>query len=120
MHGKLSGDHHHPSAVIEYRGNAPAPRHNLMMSIPPPERKTDLQNEIDLINDAAKAMERLDEMANTPLQISDATRGALIRVIKHDLAQIARSLPNPEPHSLAEEIAAFAELESRLDDLPKP
>jgi hypothetical protein len=120
MNGRLAGYRNHPQAVIEYRGNEPAPRHNLTMSTPPPERKTDLQHEIDLIRDAARAMERLDDMSNTPLQISDATRGALIRVIKHDLAQIARSLPNPEPHSLAEEIAAFAELESRIDELPKP
>lgn len=106
--------------MIEYQGSKEAPRHNLPMTMPPPDRETDLQRSSELIHDAAKAMARLDELSKKPLQISDATRGALIRVIKHDLAQIARSLPNPEPHSLAEEIAAFAELESRLEGLPKP
>ncbi len=119
MIDRLSGAGDHLQAVIEFQGKQPGPRHNLAMRIPPPERKTDLKHEIELIRDAARAMERLDEMSTTQPQISDATRGALIRVIKHDLAQIARSLPRPEPHTLAEEIAAFAELESRLDELPK-
>ena len=90
-----------------------------MMTIQPPDRKTDLKQASELLRDAAKSMARLDDLTKKPLQISAATRGALIRVLKHDLAQIARSLPQPEPHSLAEEIAAFAELESRLDELPK-
>ena len=106
-------------AVIEYHGKALASRHNLTMTTPPPDRKTDLKHASDLLRDAAKSVARLDDLTKKPLQISAATRGALIRVLKHDLAQIARSLPQPEPHSLAEEIAAFAELESRLEDLPK-
>ncbi len=106
--------------MIEYRGSEQQSRHNPPMSIPSSDRKTDLKRSGDLIRDAAKAMARLDELSNKPLQLSAATRGALIRVLKHDLAQIAKSLPHPEPHSLADEIAAFTELESRLDGLPKP
>ena len=106
--------------MIEYHGNEQTPRDNPTMPTPPPDRKTDLKRSSDLIRDAHKAMARLDELSNKPLQLSAATRGALIRVLKHDLAQIARSLPHPEPHSLADEIAAFTELESRLDELPKP
>jgi hypothetical protein len=106
--------------VIEYHGSQREPRDNLPMTASPPDRKSDLKRSSDLIRDAAKAMARLDDLSNKPLQLSAATRGALIRVLKHDLAQIAKSLPHPEPHSLADEIAAFAELESRLDGLPKP
>jgi hypothetical protein len=106
--------------VIEYHSNEQPPRHNLTMTTPQPDRETDLKRSSELLHDAAKAMARLDELASKPLQLSAATRGALIRVLKHDLAEIARSLPHPEPHSLADEIAAFAELESRLDGLPKP
>lgn len=91
-----------------------------MMTTPPPDRETDLKRSRELIRDTANAMARLDELSRKPLNLSAATRGALIRVLKHDLTQIARSLPHPEPHSLADEIAAFAELESRLDGLPKP
>jgi hypothetical protein len=106
--------------VIEFHGKRQSPRDNSMMHSPPPDRKSDLRHVSELIRDAAKSMSRLDDLSKKPPQLSAATRGALIRVLKHDLAQIARSLPNPEPHSLAEEIAAFAELESRLDELPKP
>ena len=90
------------------------------MHSPPPDRTGDLQNVSELIRDAAKSISRLDDLSKEPPQLSAATRGALIRVLKHDLAQIARCLPHPQPHSLAEEIAAFAELESRLDGLHKP
>jgi len=107
-------------AVIEYHGNRQSTRHNPMMHSPPPERKSDVKQVSELIRDAAKSMARLDDLSNKPPQLSAATRGALIRVLRHDLAQIARSLPHREPHSLAEEIAAFAELESRLDTLHKP
>jgi hypothetical protein len=106
--------------VIEFHGNRQSPRDNSMMHSPPPDRKSDLRHVSELIRDAAKSMSRLDDLSKKPPQLSAATRGALIRVLKHDLAQIARSLPNPEPHSLAEEIAAFVELESRLEDLQKP
>ena len=90
------------------------------MTTSPPDRETDLKRSSELLHDATKAIAQLDELSSKPLQLSAATRGALIRVLKHDLAEIARSLPHPEPHSLADEIAAFAELESRLDGLPKP
>lgn len=90
------------------------------MTKPQSDRETDMKRSSELLHDAVKAMARLDELSDKPLQLSAATRGALIRVLKHDLAQIARSLPHPEPHSLADEIAAFVELESRLDGLPKP
>lgn len=83
------------------------------------DRETDLKRSSELIHDAVKAMARLDELSSKPLRLSAATRGALIRVLKHDLTQIARSLPHPEPHSLADKIAVFSELESRLDGLPK-
>jgi hypothetical protein len=106
--------------VIEFQGNRQSPRDNPTMHSPPPDRKGDLKHVSELIRDAAKSMARLDNLSKEPPQLSAATRGALIRVLKHDLAQIARSLPHPEPHSLAEEIAAFAELESRLDGLHKP
>jgi hypothetical protein len=107
-------------AVIDFHRNRQSPRHNLTMHSPPPDRTSDLQNVSELIRDAAKSISRLDDLSKDPPQLSAATRGALIRVLKHDLAQIARCLPHPEPHSLAEEIAAFAELESRLDGLHKP
>jgi hypothetical protein len=51
------------------------------------EMADDLKNVSELIRDAAKSISRLDDLSKEPPQLSAATRGALIRVLKHDLAQ---------------------------------